>query len=148
MSQAPQVGATPGGGDTSAAPSGGLDGLIGARIEEADADHVRLRLPVTAALHQPYGIVHGGVYCALVESAASIGGACWIGDQGRVVGVANQTDFLRAVSSGELTALGTPLHRGHSQQLWQVEITDRDGRLVARGQVRLQNLRPGGARST
>ena len=55
-------------------------------------------------------------------------------------GVSNQTDFLRAVRDGELTAVGTPVHRGRSQQLWQVEITDADERLVARGQVRLQNL--------
>ncbi|WFE29061.1 PaaI family thioesterase [Solwaraspora sp. WMMD791] len=125
----------------------GLYGLLGVRLDEASADAVRLRMPVTAALHQPYGIVHGGVYCTLVESAASIGGTLWIGDQGRVVGVANQTDFLAAVSDGELTAVGTPVHRGHSQQLWKVDITDADGRLVALGQVRLQNLRPGNGRA-
>ena len=56
--------------------------------------------------------------------------------------MSNQTDFLRAVRDGELTAVGTPVHRGRSQQLWQVEITDADDRLVARGQVRLQNLSP------
>ena len=59
-----------------------------------------------------------------------------------MVGVSNQTDFLRAVRDGELSAVGTPVHRGRSQQLWQVEITDADERLVARGQVRLQNLYP------
>lgn len=33
-----------------------------------------------------------------------------------------------------------PIHRGRSQQLWLVTITDDDDRVVARGQVRLQNL--------
>ncbi len=63
------------------------------------------------------------------------------GNQGKVVGVANQTDFLRSVRVGELLAEALPIHRGRSQQLWAVEIMDGDGRLAARGQVRLQNLR-------
>ncbi len=80
------------------------------------------------------------MYCAVVETAASIGGATWLADQGQVVGVSNQTDCLRAVRSGEPTAVGTPIHRGRGQQLWQVEITDGDDRLVVCGQVRLPNL--------
>lgn len=127
---------------------GGLDAQLGVRVEAVSGERVELRLAVTPALHQPFGIVHGGVYCALVESAASIGAANWLGDQGTVVGVANQTDFLKAVSGGELTAVGTAVHRGYSQQLWQVHITDGEGQLIARGQVRLQNLRPGGGRSS
>ena len=76
----------------------------------------------------------------MVETAASIAAALWIGDRGKVVGVSNQTDFLRAVSEGELTAVATPIHRGRLQQLWSVEIHDEDERLIARGQVRLQNI--------
>jgi 1,4-dihydroxy-2-naphthoyl-CoA hydrolase len=101
-----------------------------------------IRWRVRPELWQPYGIQHGGVYCSVVETAASLGGALWLGERGRVVGVANQTDFLRAVREGELTAVGTPVHRGRSQQLWQVEIRDEAGRLVSRGQVRLHNLPP------
>ncbi|HZQ30373.1 MAG TPA: PaaI family thioesterase, partial [Mycobacterium sp.] len=62
--------------------------------------------------------------------------------EGTVVGVSNHTDFLRSARDGRLTAVGTPIHRGRLQQLWLVEITDEQGRLVARGQVRLQNLPP------
>ncbi len=84
--------------------------------------------------------MHGGTYCGAIESAASWGAALWFGDRGRVVGVANQTDFLRAATEGTMTATATPIHRGRSQQLWLVEVTDEQQRLVARGQVRLQNL--------
>lgn len=114
--------------------------LLGLRFEEMTADRVTLRWRCEPKHHQPYGIQHGGVYCAAVETAASTGAAIWYGERGRVVGVSNQTDFLRAVRDGELTAVATPVHRGRSQQLWQVQITDEAGRLVARGQVRLQNL--------
>ncbi|MER7459344.1 PaaI family thioesterase [Micromonospora sp. NPDC126480] len=120
--------------------TGGFVALLGLKFDEAGADRVVIRWQVRPELHQPFGIQHGGVYCSVVETAASVGGALWLGDRGQVVGVSNQTDFLRAVREGELTAVGTPVHRGRSQQLWQVEITDADDRLVARGQVRLQNL--------
>ena len=62
------------------------------------------------------------------------------GGSGKCVGVNNSTDFFRAVREGELVSTGTPVHRGRSQQLWLVETHDADGRLVARGQLRVQNL--------
>ncbi|MFG2109296.1 PaaI family thioesterase [Micromonospora chersina] len=120
--------------------TGGFVALLGLKFDEVSGDRVVIRWQVRPELHQPYGIQHGGVYCSVVETAASIGGALWLGDKGKVVGVSNQTDFLRAVRDGELTAVGTPIHRGRSQQLWLVEIADEGGRLVSRGQVRLQNL--------
>ncbi|MDG4758628.1 PaaI family thioesterase [Micromonospora sp. WMMD710] len=120
--------------------TGGFVALLGLTFEEATADRVVITWRVRPELHQPFGIQHGGVYCSVVETAASVGGSLWLADRGTVVGVSNQTDFLRAVRDGELSAVGTPVHRGRSQQLWQVEITDADERLVARGQVRLQNL--------
>jgi uncharacterized protein (TIGR00369 family) len=120
----------------------GLEHELGFEHVELSGDRVVLRWEVTSRHHQPYGIVHGGVYCAAIESAASIGAALWFGERGKVVGAANHTNFLRAVSTGLLTATATPVHRGRSQQLWSVDVTDEDGRLVARGEVRLQNLTP------
>ncbi|MEV4760779.1 PaaI family thioesterase [Micromonospora sp. NPDC049559] len=118
----------------------GFVALLGLQIEEVTPDRVVIRWRCRPELLQPYGIQHGGVYSSVVETAASVGAAVWYGDRGGVVGVSNQTDFLRAVREGELSAVATPVHRGRSQQLWQVEITDEADRLVARGQVRLQNL--------
>jgi uncharacterized protein (TIGR00369 family) len=114
--------------------------LVGLRIEQASGDRVVLTCPVTPDLHQPFGLVHGGVYATLAETAASVGGSLWFGDQGKVVGVSNHTDFLRAVRRGELRAEATPLARGRTTQLWQVEIVDEQGRLIAHAKVRLQNL--------
>lgn len=114
--------------------------LLGLRIDQASSDRVVLTCPVTPDLHQPFGLVHGGVYATLAETAASIGASLWFGDQGKVVGVSNHTDFLRAVRRGELRAEATPLSRGRTTQLWQVEIADEQGRLVAHAKVRLQNL--------
>ena len=130
--------------DAAAMP--GLDSLIGARVVEMTGSRVELHLEVTPALHQPFGILHGGVHCSLVESSASMGAMAWYsekyGNGGTVVGVSNQTDFLRGVRDGRLVAVAEPIHQGRLQQLWQVNITDSEDRLVARGQVRIQNLAP------
>ncbi len=126
--------------DIARAIDAGLNRALGFSLDEASGDRVVLSWTVAEQHLQPYGIVHGGVYCSAVESSASIGGALWFGERGRVVGVSNQTDFLRSATEGRLTAVATPIHRGRSQQLWLVEITGADGRLNARGQVRLQNL--------
>jgi uncharacterized protein (TIGR00369 family) len=120
---------------------GGFARLLGLRVTHADGDKVVIEWQVRPEHHQPYGVVHGGVHCSVIETAASIAGALWAGDEAKVVGVSNQTDFLRAVTEGLLTATATPLHRGRLQQLWLVEVAGEDGRVVSRGQVRLQNLR-------
>lgn len=114
--------------------------LIGLRYTELSADRVRGEWVVKPHLYQPAGIQNGGVYCTVIETLASMAGGIWFGDQGMVVGVNNNTDFLRAVREGTLTGEATPVHRGRLQQLWQVVITDEQGRTVAHGQVRLQNL--------
>jgi 1,4-dihydroxy-2-naphthoyl-CoA hydrolase len=120
--------------------------LLGLRVVEASGDRVVLACPVTPDLHQPYGLVHGGVHATLAETAASIAGALWFADRGKVVGISNHTDFLRAVRAGELRAVATPLARGRTTQLWEVAVRDDQERLVAHAKVRLQNVAdvPGG----
>lgn len=117
-----------------------FDKVMGLRFEEATGDRVVAVVPVTPDLHQHYGVVHGGVYAAMVETTASVGAATWLGTAGRPVGIANSTDFLRPVREGELRAEATPVNRGRSTQLWQVSITDERGRAVAHGRMRLMNL--------
>ncbi len=119
---------------------GPIAALIGLAVDEAGSDVVRVRWTVTPAVHQPAGILHGGIHAWIHETVASVAGMLWFSDRGQVVGVSNQTDFFRAVRDGELTSTGTPLHRGRSQQVWIVETRDATDRLIARGQVRLQNL--------
>lgn len=125
---------------TTTPPRSGFNDLVGLRYDEVGPDRVELSLDVRTDLLQPYGIVHGGVWCSLVETAASVAAATWYGERGRVVGVSNHTDFIRAIGEGTVRAVASPIHRGRTQQLWLVEITGPDDRLVARGQVRIQNL--------
>lgn len=115
----------------------------GLELTDASVDHCEGRLEVNENHHQPYGVVHGGVYCMMVETLASTGAALWAMEQGMggAMGVSNKTDFIRATTGGVIVGRATPIHRGRTQQLWQVNITrESDGKLVAQGQVRMQNV--------
>ena len=71
----------------------------------------------------------------------SIGASLAVLDRGEyAVGLANHTDFLRPHVEGELRVTATPVQQGRTQQLWQCDIARPDGKLVARGQLRLQNV--------
>ena len=120
-----------------------FDSWLGLVFDDVSGDRVTAHLELAPQHMQPYGILHGGVYCSIVETLASVGAATWAMGLGMVgvVGVHNATDFLRSAREGTIAGEATPIHRGRTQQLWQVAIavagTDR---VLARGQVRLQNL--------
>jgi 1,4-dihydroxy-2-naphthoyl-CoA hydrolase len=118
---------------------GGWMRAMAVRVVQASAERVEMSLVVGPQHLQPFGLVHGGVYCGLVETACSLGASLAL--QGAVVmGIENQTSFLRSVKSGTVTTVATPVHLGRSSQLWQAEVRDDAGRLVASGRVRV--LRP------
>ncbi|MBJ7398919.1 PaaI family thioesterase [Mycolicibacterium sp.] len=118
------------------------DATLGLVYTAVTPDGLKAQLEVTPHLLQPMGIVHGGVWCSMVESMASVSAYVWLKDNGggNVVGVNNNTDFLRAITEGTAYGVSEPVHRGRRQQLWLVTIRDDEQRLIARGQVRLQNL--------
>lgn len=118
----------------------GFDSFVGLQLLEVGPDRVVGELVVRPELLQPFGILHGGVLCTLVETIGSVGGGLWYGDRGQVVGVSNSTDFLRAVrADARLSAVGLPIHRDDSQQLWEVTVSEGE-KPVARGLLRLTNI--------
>ena len=115
-----------------------FDRLIGLQIDEVTEDGVTASFEIRDELLQPFGILHGGVLCTVVETVGSVSGHAW--SKGAVAGTSNHTNFIRATREGRLTARSTPIQRGRTQQLWQIDITDDQDRLVATGQLRLANL--------
>jgi uncharacterized protein (TIGR00369 family) len=116
---------------------------LGLEVIEISAERVVARLEPDSRHHQPYGILHGGVYCSIVEDVASRGAGTAARARGQrgVVGIVNTTDFLRSHSRGELQAVGEPVHASRTQHIWRVVIhRTSDGKTVARGQVRFQVL--------
>jgi 1,4-dihydroxy-2-naphthoyl-CoA hydrolase len=110
-------------------------------FDEISATRVTGHLELGPEHHTPWGVVHGGVYTTAVETAASVGASVAVRDRGQVaVGLTNTTHFLRAVTTGRLTVEATALSQGRTQQLWRVDFTDESGRLIAHGELRLQNV--------
>jgi 1,4-dihydroxy-2-naphthoyl-CoA hydrolase len=116
--------------------------LLEIEFEERCATRVTGSVAADERHHQPWGLVHGGLYTTVIETFATTGAFEAVKDRGmQAVGVSNLTDFIRPHRSGRLEVVATAVHQGHTQQLWQVEIRRRDDRkLIARGQVRLQNV--------
>lgn len=116
--------------------------VAGLCFEEVGGDMVRGSIELGEQHHTPWGVVHGGVYTAAIESAASVGASAAVEEEEQfAVGVNNNADFLRPMTEGPVEVVAEPITQGQTQQLWQVIITRReDGKEVARGQVRLQNV--------
>lgn len=122
----------------------GFDQAMGFRFVSATRDEVVLEYEVSDAHLQPYGIVHGGVHCAAVETACSTGAGMDAVTRGMsVVGVENHTSFIRAVRRGRIRVTATPLTRGRRSQVWEASVRTEDGKLVASGRVRLLCLDAG-----
>lgn len=110
--------------------------------EAIDGTQVTGSMELGRDQHTPWGVVHGGVYTTAIESAASLGASAAVLGRGQfAVGVNNITDFVRPLVAGRVRLVAEPIHQGATQQLWLVSVTRAsDGKLVARGQVRLQNV--------
>jgi uncharacterized protein (TIGR00369 family) len=117
-------------------------------LDQASDSQVSGTWSVAESLHQPFGILHGGVHCLVAEGLASWGATAWYGEGGKVVGVSNTTDFFRAVSGGRMRTVARAVHQGRTSQVWTVDTTDPDGRTVAQSRVRLHHLDAVGGRRT
>jgi len=125
----------------SLAEAGAFLRAAGLVVDQVTAVRITGHLELSAEHHTPWGIVHGGVYATAIESAASIGASTAVRDQGQVaVGLTNTTHFLRPMTAGRVDVVAVALNQGRTQQLWQVDITDESGRLIAHGELRLQNV--------
>lgn len=122
-----------------------FDQMLGMRVTSASAERCTAELDVRPDHHQPYGIVHGGVYASMIEATCSIGASVWAASTGNgtgAMGVSNHTDFLRSASEGALHCDAVRVQSGGTLQLWEAAVTDGEGTLIAHGRVRLMNLKP------
>jgi len=131
---------------TPTVPPGGdphnINELLGVEALEAGPERVVLRLPVDWRVHQPYGILHGGVSALLAESAASYGAALAAGPDRRVVGIEVSASHLRALGDGHLTAEATPIRVGRTVQVWRVTLHDDEGRAICDAKCTLAVMDP------
>lgn len=123
---------------------GGFNNAIGLDFLRVTTEEVVAEVTVEAHHHQPYGLVHGGVYSGIIETLCSTGAAIVALERGQTaVGQENSTSFIRAVREGTITGRAIPLSKGRRSQVWEAEIRDDQDRLVAKGRVRLLCLEAG-----
>lgn len=109
-----------------------FDALYGLQFDSVSEDEVTAHVDVRDEICQPMGLVHGGVYAAIAESLASMATAVAVADDGKqAMGLANSTSFLRPITEGTVHATARRVHRGRTTWLWDVEITDDQGRRCA-----------------
>ena len=122
----------------------GFNKTMGLRFTSATIDEVTAVVPIAEHLHQPYGLVHGGVYASIAETLASCGAAISAGQRGQsVVGLENTTSFLRALREGNIRGVAKALVRGRKFHVWDVQLFGDNGKLAATGRVRLACLEAG-----
>ena len=113
-------------------PERTLDDALGFEMGEVGAERATASVAVADRVRQPFGLVHGGAYAALAESLAAFATHAAVAEEGvTAVGLSNQTSFVRPVREGTVHAEARRRHRGRTTWVWEVDITDDDGRLCA-----------------
>ena len=120
-----------------ASTDAGVHAALGMSVVEVSADRAVVTVPVTERVHQPYGLLHGGVSALLAESAASIGGAASVPAGKAVVGIELNASHLHSVRRGTLTAVATPLRKGRTIQVWDIAVSDDADRLICQARCTL-----------
>ena len=117
-------------------PQSTLEDSLGLEGYERESESVaRMRMEVADRIRQPYGIVHGGAYASLAESLCSRATYDAVGPDNIAMGQVNECTFLRPASKGSIKAVATARHQGRTSWVWDVEMSDDEGRLCALSRV-------------
>lgn len=115
-----------------------MAGHVGIELTEVGDDFVKARMPVDHRTTQPFGILHGGASVVLAESLGSVAGTLCINlTEEAVVGLEINANHIRSVKSGFVEGTARPLHIGRNTQVWEIKITNEEGKLVCVSRITL-----------
>ncbi len=117
-------------------------GHLGIEFTDVGDDYLCARVALGPRTRQPYGLLHGGVSVTLAETLGTCGAALSAPEGVRAVGVDINANHIRGVSSGAITGMARPVHRGRTTQVWQVDIRNDAGELICVSRVTLAMLAP------
>jgi uncharacterized protein (TIGR00369 family) len=103
-------------------------------IEYIDAgeDFLTAKMPVNSRVHQPLGLLHGGATVALAESVGSAASLLFINaEKQEARGIEISANHLRSKREGTVFCTAKILHQGRSIHLWEIKITDEEGKLIS-----------------
>lgn len=118
-----------------------LANSLGIEITELGEDYVCGKMVVDHRTHQPMGILHGGASVAFAETLGSIGGWLSLPDESQYcVGLEINANHIKSVRDGFVYGKATPLHVGRNTQIWEIRITNEEGKLVCISRITLAVL--------
>lgn len=95
-------------------------------------DYLTAKMPVNASVHQPQGILHGGATVALAETVGSTASHLFIDtSKFKVKGLEISANHLKSKSDGEVFATARPIHKGRTTHLWEIKVTDEEGKMIS-----------------
>lgn len=113
-----------------------LLGALGIEMLLMTEERVEAKMPVDRRTHQPYGILHGGASAALAETVASVGSYLIAKKENSIaVGVDLNITHLKSKRHGWVTGIATPIKLGRNLQVWNVDIVDEEGALIAKAKL-------------
>ncbi|SNR32098.1 PaaI family thioesterase [Paracoccus sediminis] len=105
---------------------------IGARLVSATPERVEFEMPVTQALANRNGVLHGGAIMGLADNAGGTGTFMNLAQGRSTTTLESKTNFLRPIRLGDVArAVSLPLHLGRTTQIWQTTVTRGDGKVAA-----------------
>jgi 1,4-dihydroxy-2-naphthoyl-CoA hydrolase len=121
----------------------GFDALYGLEILSLGDEDATAKANVRDGIRQPAGLVHGGVFASIAESLTAFATSMAVREDGSSAqGLSNQTSFLRPILQGTIHATARRRHRGRTTWVWEVDITDDEGRLCALVRMTVAVRRP------
>jgi uncharacterized protein (TIGR00369 family) len=117
-------------GETQIRTEGTMVETLGIHFEETTRERVVATMPVDRRTVQPFGILHGGASVALAETVASVGAALNAGEGRTAVGLEINANHIRSKKSGMVRAVATPAHIGRTTSIWEIRISDEEGKLI------------------
>lgn len=114
---------------------------LGIEYLEIGDDWLKARMPVDHRTKQTAGILHGGASAALAETLGSIAaGLCVDREKKRIVGLEINANHIRPVRHGWVTGVTTPIHIGNTTQIWEIRLTNDEGKLTCVSRLTVANI--------
>ncbi|QLK85604.1 PaaI family thioesterase [Staphylococcus sp. 17KM0847] len=106
--------------------------LLEMDILEQHEGYVKMSMPISDKVKQPFGYLHGGATMALGETACSVGSAALVDIAQEIpVGLEMNANHIRSATEGYVYAEATIIHQGRTTHIWDIRITDHNKRLIS-----------------
>jgi uncharacterized protein (TIGR00369 family) len=99
---------------------------------DAGEDFLTAKMPVNPRIHQPMGLLHGGATVALAESVGSAASMLFVNpEESEIRGIEISANHLKSKKEGIVFGTAKIIHKGRSLHLWEIKITDEEGKLIS-----------------